>query len=237
MLLLLQTPTVDLPMSTLAYNFLLDADTLQTPRGLAKGAGLPDLRKTPLPKGDEEVRVWSGFGIARLTGLILRKRGTVWTAVRLVGGFPDEEKSSTKTMLQPPKEGWAAFLSEAAALGLWTLPDESVLPQEKRVAVLDGIGYVVELQREGRYRAYAYSNPQLQPQWPEAAKLSALANLLADAFPPPSPPQSALVQAPCLRVEKPPYPAAGMGNAISRSRARRAILAASGQPVCDAGLS
>ena len=184
MLLMFQAPTVDVPMSTLAYNYLLDADTLETPRGLAKWAGRPDLRKALLPKGDEEVRVWSGFGKGTLRGLILRKTGTEWTAVRLVGAPPEGERSSTKTMLAAPKEGWPAFWASANALGLWTLPDESALPQEDKVGVLDGIGYVVEVQREGRYRAYAYSNPALQPQWPEAAKMVSLAKLLQTAFPP-----------------------------------------------------
>jgi hypothetical protein len=63
---------------------------------------------------------------------------------------------------EPP---WKGALRAAEALGLWTLPDPSVLPKENTVG-FDGTTMVVELRDGARYRTYQYHNPGMHPQWP-----------------------------------------------------------------------
>ena len=38
-----------------------------------RAAGIPDLESSELPEGDLEVRVWGGFGLTGLEGLILKR--------------------------------------------------------------------------------------------------------------------------------------------------------------------
>lgn len=71
---------------------------------------------------------------------------------------------------------WGSVLLEAEAAGLWTLPDESLLPQSN-IMTLDGWGITVELRDGPRYRAYSYGNPD-NKTWPEAR----LAVKIAEAF-------------------------------------------------------
>ena len=184
MLFVLQVPTVEIAKGSWANDLLKDAGNVRLPRGLAAWGGFGDLRKHRLPKGDAEVRVWGGFGLTNLGGTILRRKGGVWTAVRLIGGVPGTRFPSKKATYTAPKEGWPVFWRKMDALHLWTLPDESTLPQKDRHTVFDGFSYLVETQRDGRYRAYAYANPEFQKQWPEAAKMVSLAKLLETAFPP-----------------------------------------------------
>jgi hypothetical protein len=63
---------------------------------------------------------------------------------------------------EPP---WKGALRAAEALGLWTLPDPSVLPRENTVG-FDGSTMVVELRDGPRYRTYRYHDPGTHPQWP-----------------------------------------------------------------------
>ena len=71
---------------------------------------------------------------------------------------------------------WSSVLREAEAAGLWTLPDESLLPRSDLV-ITDGWGITVEVRDGATYRAYSYGNPDSKP-WPEAK----LAVRIADAF-------------------------------------------------------
>lgn len=186
MLFLLQIPTVEIARDSWAGAVLKDAGNVRTPRGLAAWGGFGDLRRHRLPVGDAEVRVWGGFGLGDLQGTILRRKGGVWTAVRLAGGFPGTRFRSRKAAYAAPKGGWPLFWRKAEAFGIWSLPDETAWPASKRARVDDGIAYLVEAQRDGRYRAYAYDNPASQTGWPEAARMARLARLLEIAFPMPA---------------------------------------------------
>lgn len=165
-----------------AHVLLREKRSVRDPLGLAAWGGFGDLRKHRLPEGDEEVRVWGGFGITNLQGLILRKAAGKWTATRLIGGIPGTSSKSRKTLYPAPKSGWPTFWRKAEEFGLWTLPDDSTLPQKERKWVLDGFSYLVELQRGGTYRTYAYDNPELQ-KWPEAKQMVAIDRLLGREFP------------------------------------------------------
>jgi hypothetical protein len=45
--------------------------------------------------------------------------------------------------------------------------------------VLDGVSYVVEINKDGHYRTYEYSNPKSQ-KWPEANKMDGIGQILED---------------------------------------------------------
>jgi hypothetical protein len=182
MLLLLQAPQVVIAPNSWARKLLVERKSVREPLGLAAWGGFGDLRKHLLPLGDEQVRVWRGFGITNLQGLILQKRAGKWTAVRLIGGIPGTRFKSRKTLYPDPKSGWPVFWSRAEALGLWSLPDDSTLPDKNRKFVMDGFSDLVELQRGGTYRAYVYDNPELQT-WAEAKRMVEINRLLGEEFP------------------------------------------------------
>jgi hypothetical protein len=71
---------------------------------------------------------------------------------------------------------WSTVLREADAAGLWTLPDESLLPKSD-IITTDGWGITIELRNGLTYRAYSYGNPD-DKAWPEAK----LAVRIAKAF-------------------------------------------------------
>lgn len=185
LLLALQTPIVEMPSESWSGYFYGSVKERQTILGRANLSGYADLRKHLLPKGDEEVRIWMGFGITYLQGMILRKKAEKWSATRLLSALPNRPKSRWAKAYVAPKSGWATFLTKAETLGLWTLPDDSTLPQKDRKEVMDGFSYVVEIQREGKYRAYQYDNPEYQTQWPESKRILAIGKLLEQEFPHP----------------------------------------------------
>jgi hypothetical protein len=76
-----------------------------------------------------------------------------------------------------PKSGWDKLWTSLVQLDLLTLPDSSTLHGEE--LVVDGVCYVVEINHDGRYRTYEYSNPQHQ-KWPEAKKIIGIVQTLHD---------------------------------------------------------
>src|SRR5215211_3525192 len=52
---------------------------------LTKEANLINLRSVVLPDNDLEVRVWVGFGVHGVDGLILRRSANHWTGIHLHG--------------------------------------------------------------------------------------------------------------------------------------------------------
>ena len=60
-----------------------ESPPLRIAHGSAQLAGLPDLRTLQPPPGEMHVRLWHGDGRTRVRGLLLTRRGPVWTAVAL----------------------------------------------------------------------------------------------------------------------------------------------------------
>gem|GEM_PF-917386 len=156
------------------------------------------LRETGVPSGSLEVRVWMGFGLSPLEGVRLCRHNGEWTGFYTNEGyFRVQEVFQNKHLLNKkqsaiyeslykeskpvyeltPKTSWASLWDKVEALGILTLPDSSVLPNE--AGVLDGISYVVEIHDGVRYRTYEYGNPQFQ-EWPEAKKMIEIINTLQD---------------------------------------------------------
>ena len=185
--MLIQAPIVELPKASWPEGFFGGRRDRQSIVGRAAIGGYGNLQKHLLPPADEEVRVWGGFGLSFLQAVILRREAGKWTAVRLLSAIPGTSKAGWKKRYAAPKSGWPVFWKKAEALGIWTLPDDSTLPQKYAQHVFDGYSYVVEIQRGGRYRAYRYANPDSQKHWPEAKRMVLLDRLLEREFPHPTP--------------------------------------------------
>lgn len=173
-LLLAQAALRDLtPAGAQARGYLLSVARLA---GLG---GYGSLGKHRLPPGDVEVRFWGGFALWGTRGLVLRKRAGRWTAVRIGGLHPERRKA-----LPAPRSGWPAFWGEAERRGIFTLPDQNQIKDKKGLAGIDdGYSNLVEFQRDGVYRAYAYDNPANQSTWPPARPMAALDRLVGREFP------------------------------------------------------
>lgn len=117
------------------------------------------------------MRFWivPSFGPAR--GVVIRKSGSDFHALVI-----DRSGSRAATPTRSWNETWDALTND----GIFTLPDDSSLPNDGQY-ILDGVGYTVEVQRDGAYRSYSYGNPA-EHDWPEATRVLHMAHVLARAF-------------------------------------------------------
>ncbi len=118
---------------------------------------LPKLRNAQMTHDDIELRVWIGFGLARLQGVRILRKGDNWSAYYL---RENSDGLSGTISKRSPASDWNDFWNTLIKSGLLTLPDQSEL--ESVVVVLDGVSYVVELIIDDRYRTYMYSDPDSQ---------------------------------------------------------------------------
>lgn len=172
----------------------------------SEAAGIGELRESQLPEGQQEIRIWLGFGLSlvdRMMRLQVSPSGAVRGEVlghyssdlsseetaefqqKLLAGCINlregkDEAVCTATFGQEPD--WQAIYQKLLKLGLLDLPDESALPT--RTHVKDGVSMVVELRNGSRYRAYQYSNPSFssEPQAISANKIMKAVNqVIADS--------------------------------------------------------
>lgn len=142
---------------------------------LARTARWTPLRQADLPKDALEVRVWIGFGLEPLQGIRLRREGDRWSAFHVTDRRGTLQAFQRREVM--PRSNWKNLWQKVESLGILTLPDSSLLPDE--VHVLDGTSYVVEISDGARYRTYRYGNPQAQ-KWEEARKIVAIVGTLRD---------------------------------------------------------
>lgn len=114
--------------------------------------GLDELRKTSLKHDDIEVRVWRGFGLGDLEGVILKRTNNQWKAFHVKADNYAEPQQVEVKELNPPKSGWNSFWKDATEHGLLNLRDPSEANCEDDG--LDGTNYVVETNRNKIYRTY-----------------------------------------------------------------------------------
>jgi hypothetical protein len=85
--------------------------------------GIQELRKTVLPEGDEEIRIWRYGG---LEAIILKRTGGIWSAFHLnAEENTDSFASVAVTKLNEPKSGWNSFWKQMSDRNLFELPDAS----------------------------------------------------------------------------------------------------------------
>jgi hypothetical protein len=145
----------------------------------ARRADLSDLRRVLLPRGDFEVRIWLGFGITGEDGFILRYSANKWSAIHLQGIPLRPQGPQTKIILPAPKNGWENAWRRLINAELLTLPDGEELNCDP--GVLDGLTYIIEINKDRVYRTYRYSNPR-HAECIEAKKVLAISKIIAEEF-------------------------------------------------------
>jgi hypothetical protein len=145
----------------------------------ARIANLKTLRSAALPDGDLEVRVWFGFGLTALEGLVLRRVAGQWFAIYLDGVVDKVNSNKSKRNLHAPKSGWDLCWQRLQDAGLLTLPDAAAIGCSGNAT--DGMSYVVEYNHAGIYRTYLYDNPNYA-KCDEAKRMIRLVNLISEEF-------------------------------------------------------
>ncbi len=113
---------------------------------------LKELRKTKLNADDIEVRVWRGFGLGELEGVILKRTNNQWKAFHVKANDYFEPQQAEVKELNPPKSGWDSLWKNVTEQGLLTLRDPSEINCED--SGIDGTGYVIEINQNKIYRTY-----------------------------------------------------------------------------------
>lgn len=148
---------------------------------------LPKLREFSLYRNDLEVRVWVSF-LEGKDGFIFRRFNRQWSAVAIkdidCNKFNywkrDRKYSVGKINLHEPESGWQNVWQKLLEAEILDLPDYSELP-EYDMGYLHGIAYFVEINKDGKYRTYAYSNPQVQ-MLKEAEQMMKISEIISDEF-------------------------------------------------------
>lgn len=117
-----------------------------------KLGGLEELRKTKLNEDDIEVRVWRGFGLGSLEGVILKLTNNRWKAFHVKANHYFEPTQAEVKQLSSPKSGWDYLWKNVTEQGLLTLRDPSEINCED--SGIDGTAYVVEINQNNIYRTY-----------------------------------------------------------------------------------
>ena len=143
---------------------------------LSGKAGWRPLRDLALPADSFEVRVWIGFGIGPLEALSMRREDSTWSGRYAIQGPRNADPVAVEAVT--PKSGWDQLWARLVRLDLLTLPDSSTLPKSQ-IAVTDGVSYVVEINKDGRYRTYMYANPKYE-KWSEAKRIIEIIETLRD---------------------------------------------------------
>jgi hypothetical protein len=145
----------------------------------AQRANLTSLRTTVMHNGDLEIRVWIGFGLGALRGFVIRRRSGQWSAIYLRPISRQISQDESTTVAITPRSGWERLWQRLVDEQILTLPDSSQLRDE--VGINDGRSYVIEINANGLYRTYMYSNPQEQ-RWPEARQVIEISDILHTEF-------------------------------------------------------
>lgn len=145
----------------------------------AERANLTSLRSTAMRDNDLEIRVWIGFGLSALEGFVIRRQSSQWSSLYLRPVSQQHPQGESATTPVVPQSGWERLWQRLTDEQILTLPDSSLLRDE--VTINDGQSYVVEINTNGVYRTYMYSNPQEQ-RWPEARRIIEISNILHSEF-------------------------------------------------------
>lgn len=115
--------------------------------------GLEKLRETRLAQGDIEIRIWrDGFS---LEGVFLRRIDGLWEGQHVTTNKYNEPEKVQVKRLFAPKSGWTAFWKQLDDKEILTLP-QSTESACDATQMIDGIGYVVEINQNKTYRTYFY---------------------------------------------------------------------------------
>lgn len=182
--LVTQSPKSEAPQSQASEFKLIIRKTIWEPIFFqaiderAQQSDLPTLR-VALPKDDLELRLWNGFGLTALEGVVLRRRAGEWSAIHLDGIHAKLPKASYQKTLSAPKSGWTECWRKLTELGILTLPDAGEIKCSTMME--DGMSYVVEINQDFTYRTYMYDNPSYA-KCDQAQRMISIGNLIAEEF-------------------------------------------------------
>jgi len=145
---------------------------------------LSNLRLKGLPKDDLEIRLWSGFGLSRLQGFVLKRTAGEWSAVDLDWEVSENRKGKRDVKqvdkkLDSPKSGWDAAWQRLVDARILTLPDAEEI--NCSAGATDGMSYVVEYNLKNTYRTYMYDNPDYA-KCDEAKRMLEINKIIAEEF-------------------------------------------------------
>ena len=185
--------TMNIPNENWVWIWFDDSEHHPGLNAMSKALKWPLLREMNVPVGSLEVRVW-------ITGwnnhvLRLLRNGGEWTGFFASNKYlnfirdddgkwvekDDDDTFNPATSIFPltPQTNWETLWKKLESLGILTLPDDSTLP--KKIAVLDGISYVVEINDGKQYRTYRYGSPQSH-EYPEAENIIQIIQTLREEF-------------------------------------------------------
>ena len=136
------------------------------------------MRNVRLPEGDIDARIWRGFSLDPLEGVLIKRNSGQWSGIHLkTNRYYDVQKVDSR-VLNPPTAGWDSFWQKLADEGLTTIQQNSV--HDCDIPNIDGIGYVVELNSGQTYRYYFY--PEAHPKCEEARKTAEIGEIIGLEF-------------------------------------------------------
>ncbi|MBC7899342.1 MAG: hypothetical protein H7070_04760 [Saprospiraceae bacterium] len=146
--------------------------------GRIEGSDIGPLREKKLLPGEKEVRIWVGFDLYPLNGIILRQNEGKWTGSYVL---PVKLSSSSKpiTALREPKSGWNALWQRLEELDFYTLPDSEDIGATN--AGTDAKGAVIEIKTKESYRTYMYGGLRT-PEADETKKVVEICRTLSREF-------------------------------------------------------
>lgn len=130
-------------------------------------------------QGRMEIRFWRGFGLAPLEGVVLVSQGGDWKGWHIKADRHAKPEHAEMSVLGPPKSGWNQFWNHLNKKKILSFPDQMQTGCTLG-AGYDGMGYVVEILDNDKYRNYIYGNAECA----EANIVSEMAEFIAWQFDP-----------------------------------------------------
>jgi hypothetical protein len=138
-------------------------------------AGLSKPSSSNVGNDDVEVRVWYGFGLFPLEGLVISRKQGEWSAIHLKADSHYQPKKVSRNTLKPPKSGWEICWQQLVNAGVLTLPDGIDPPDP------DAEGYEVQIRNGASYRSYHYVAPEYS-ELPSAKHMLEIGDIISNEF-------------------------------------------------------
>lgn len=174
-------------------DFTIESVTTREVNQVLALAKMPRLEDVPLARNDVEIRVWRGFGIAPLEGVIFSRRNGVYAATHLKADQYYAPTIVSVSILDPPRTGWEKFWGNVL--------EESIGPLLLSTADCydsghtDGLGYVLEKKESGDNYSMKFVD---QSRCHEIARIDDIAIAIAVEFGPGSEQCRGSTWLPCL---------------------------------------
>jgi hypothetical protein len=145
------------------------------------GSEIKNLRDIEISPNSIEVRIWVGFDLSPLRGLILRQNNGEWTALYVPPIDSSDLPRLRPYLLQPPKSGWESLWERLKSLEILTLPDATEIGLDDK-STFDSRGVVIEIKTKDSYRTYLYFGLNWEKRTEEQRKVFEICNTLSEEF-------------------------------------------------------